>query len=253
MQITAVETRHYAIPLPTVLSDSTHGDITHFGLITCELSTDEGVGGMGYTYTVGDIGSSAVLALLRDDITPALLGADPRRTEALWEKLWWRLHFVGRGGLASFAMAAADVACWDTRCHAENVPLWRALGGHSERVAAYAGGIDLQFTLDDLLAQSRHFRAEGFTAIKMKIGRKNLGEDVERVAAMREELGDNFPLLADANMGWRVDEAIRAAKALAPSRLVWIEEPTIPDDIAGHARIVREGGVPIGREFPHGL
>ena len=71
--------------------------------------------------------------------------------------------------------------------------------------------------------------------------------------AMREHLGDGFPLMADANMKWSVDEAIRAARAFQPYDLTWIEEPTIPDDPAGHARIVREGGLPVaaGREPAH--
>ena len=79
----------------------------------------------------------------------------------------------------------------------------------------------------------------------MKVGRKLLAEDVERVAAMREHLGDGFPLMVDANMKWSVDQAIRAARAFQLYDLGWLEEPTIPDDPAGHARIVREGGVPI--------
>jgi L-alanine-DL-glutamate epimerase-like enolase superfamily enzyme len=68
---------------------------------------------------------------------------------------------------------------------------------------------------------------------------------VERVRNMREHLGADFPLMADANMRWSVDQAIRAARAFADYQLVWLEEPTIPDDVAGHARIVREGGAPI--------
>ena len=79
----------------------------------------------------------------------------------------------------------------------------------------------------------------------MKVGRPSLSQDVERVRAMRAHLGRDFPLMADANMRWSVDEAIRAARALADQQLVWLEEPTIPDDVSGQARIVREGGVPI--------
>jgi L-alanine-DL-glutamate epimerase-like enolase superfamily enzyme len=245
MKITAVHTRQFRIPLPVVLSDSKHGDMSHFGLVTCAIETDEGANGVGYTYTVGDIGTHAVHAMLKHDLAPLLQGANPRRVEAIWDEMWWHIHFQGRGGIAAFAMAAADIACWDARSNAEQCPLWQTLGGHSDRVQAYAGGIDLQFTLDDLLEQSRRFRANGFGAIKMKLGRANLSEDVARVAAMRAELGDDFPLLADANMAWRVDQAVRAAQALAPFRLVWIEEPTIPDDIEGYARIVREGGLPV--------
>ena len=79
----------------------------------------------------------------------------------------------------------------------------------------------------------------------MKVGRARLSEDVERVRAMRQHLGADYPLMADANMHWTVDEAIRAARALQDQKLNWLEEPTIPDDVAGHARIVREGGLPI--------
>ncbi|MEI7548831.1 MAG: mandelate racemase/muconate lactonizing enzyme family protein, partial [Actinomycetota bacterium] len=80
---------------------------------------------------------------------------------------------------------------------------------------------------------------------KMKVGRASLREDVDRVRRMREHLGDDFPLMVDANMKWSVDQAVRAAQALAEFNLVWIEEPTIPDDVAGHVRVVREGRTPV--------
>ena len=213
MRIAAVETDHYCIPLPTVLSDSTHGDMTHFALITVRVRDDEGGNGLGYTYTVGDIGGDAVRSLIARDLAPVLEGQDPRRVEQIWERMWWRTHFVGRGGLAAFAMAAVDVALWDLTARQSAAPLWRALGGHDHRVDAYAGGIDLQFTTDALLAQAEGFLEQGFRAIKMKVGRGRLSEDVARVHAMRDRLGPDFPLLVDANMRWSVAEAVRAARA----------------------------------------
>ena len=119
------------------------------------------------------------------------------------------------------------------------------LGGFNPSVPCYAGGIDLEFTLNALLKQTDDNLARGFRAIKMKVGRARLSEDRERVRAMRAHLGDDFPLMADANMRWTVDQSIAAARAFQDSNLTWLEEPTIPDDVAGHARIVREGGVPI--------
>ncbi len=240
-----VQVDHYNIPLPVVLSDSTHGRISHFALVTVRITADDGAEGLGYTYTVGNIGGGAVARLLSDDIAPLLGEIDPGDIAAAWQRMWWHLHFVGRGGIAAFAMAAADVALWDLAARRAGVPLWRHLGGARDRVPAYAGGIDLQFTEEALLAQADGFVADGFTAIKMKVGRDRLEEDVARARAMRGHLGADFPLLADANMRWSVDEAVRAARALADVRLVWLEEPTIPDDIAGHARILREGGVAV--------
>ncbi len=92
----------------------------------------------------------------------------------------------------------------------------------------YAGGIDLDLPLDALLRQTDDNLAQGFRAIKMKVGRARLAEDVERVAAMRGHLGDGFPLMADANMKWTADEAIRAARAFAPFDPTWLEEPIRP-------------------------
>jgi len=245
MQITSIQTDHYRIPLPVTLSDSTHGDISHFALITVRVRTADGLEGLGYTYTVGNIGAAAVHAVIARDLTPLLLGADARQVEQIWERMWWHIHFVGRGGITAFAMAAVDIALWDLRARRADQPLWRLLGAQSPRVHAYAGGIDLQFTLDALLAQTDGFLEQGFRAIKMKVGRERLAEDVERVAAMREHLGPDFPLLVDANMRWSVAQAIRAARALTPYNVYWLEEPTIPDDVAGHARIAAEGGLPI--------
>jgi L-alanine-DL-glutamate epimerase-like enolase superfamily enzyme len=242
--IRSVEPSFYRIPLPVRLSDSTHGDMTHFELVTCRIRDADGAEGVGYTFTPGT-GASGVYALLRGEFAELLVGRDADRIEALWQAMWWRIHYAGRGGAASLAISAVDIALWDLAARRVDVPLWRLLGGYDPNVPCYAGGIDLQFPIDALLRQADDFRARGFRAIKMKVGRERLSEDVERVRKMREHLGADFPLMADANMRWTVDQAIRAARALEEFGLVWVEEPTIPDDVAGHARIVREGGVPV--------
>jgi L-alanine-DL-glutamate epimerase-like enolase superfamily enzyme len=241
--IAAVEAAHYRIPLPAVLSDSTHGEIAHFELVTARLRDADGAEGVGYTYTVG-AGARAIRALL-EELAPLLVGQDAEGIEALWQRMWWGCHYVGRGGLAAFAIAAADIALWDLRARRARLPLWKILGGHRPRVKAYAGGIDLQFPLDRLLRQTDENIGRGFRAIKMKVGRARLPEDVERVRAMREHLGPDVPLMVDANMRWTADEAIRAARALAAHDVFWVEEPTIPDDVPGHVRVVREGGLPV--------
>jgi L-alanine-DL-glutamate epimerase-like enolase superfamily enzyme len=244
MQIAAIETGHYRIQLPVALSDSTHGTITAFELVTVRIRDADGAEGMGYTYTVGRAGA-AVHALIERDLQPLLLGQDADRIEAIWQRMWWGLHYGGRGGSVVLAISAVDIALWDLKARRLGQPLWRLLGGYDPAVPCYAGGIDLDFPLDQLLRQTDDNLAKGFRAIKMKVGRDRLSEDVERVQAMRGHLGADFPLMADANMRWSVDQAIRAARALRDTQLVWLEEPTIPDDVAGHARIVREGGLPI--------
>ena len=244
MRITALQSDHYLVPLPRVLSDSTHKAISHFELVTVRVRDAEGAEGVGYTYTVGR-GGAAVHALVGRDLVPVLLGRDADLIESAWQAMWWALHYGGRGGATSLAISAVDVALWDLKARRAGQPLWRLLGGHDPRVPCYAGGIDLDFSVDDLLRQADDNLAHGFRALKMKVGRARLREDVERVAAMRRHLGDDVPLMIDANMKWSADEAIRAARVLASFDPVWLEEPTVPDDVAGHARIVREGGLPV--------
>ena len=213
-KIARLESALYRIPLPVALSDSTHGTMTHFELITARVFDDAGAEGMGYTYTVGCNGA-AIHSQIQRDLAPVLIGQAADRIESLWQQMWWRLHYGGRGGSASFAISAVDIALWDLKARRQGEPLWRVLGGNDALVPCYAGGIDLQFPLERLLKQTEDNLARGFRAIKMKVGRPKLSEDLARVRAMREMLGEDFPLMVDANMRWGVDEAVRAARGTA--------------------------------------
>lgn len=241
--ISEVQSDYFRVPLPVPLSDSTHGLIPNFELVTIRVRDADGAQGVGYTYTVGRNGRAVQAAAL--EIAELARGHDADLIEALWQSVWWALHYGGRGGPTVLAQSAFDMALWDLKSKRAKLPLWRMLGGFDPKVPVYAGGVDLDFPLEQLLKQAEGFLDKGFRAIKMKVGRKSLMEDVQRVAAMRQLLGDSFPLMADANMKWSVDEAIRAARALTPFNLVWLEEPIIPDDVAGHARIAVEGGLPV--------
>ena len=188
MPIRGVQADHYTIPLPVALSDSTHGTIRGFELVTVRVRDADGVEGVGYTYTVGT-GGAAVHALVARDLAPWLAGRDAERIEALWQAMWWRLHYGGRGGAQALAISAVDIALWDLRARRQGAPLWRMLGGFDPRVPCYAGGIDLDFSLDALLRQTDDNLARGFRAVKMQVGRPSLRDDVERVRAMRAHLG----------------------------------------------------------------
>src|SRR5436305_1311851 len=243
-RIATTETGLYRLPLPVALSDSTHGEITAFELVTCRIRDAEGAEGSGYTYTVGRNGG-AIANILSSEIPGLIEGREADDTEAIWHHVWWGLHYGGRGGPAVLALSALDIALWDLKARRARLPLYQLLGGFDARVPCYAGGIDLDLSVEALLAQTDGNLAKGFRAIKMKVGRSDLKSDVAKVAAMRQHLGDGFPLMVDANMKWTVEEAIRAARAFVPYDLTWLEEPIIPDDVAGHTRIMQAGGVPI--------
>jgi L-alanine-DL-glutamate epimerase-like enolase superfamily enzyme len=243
-RLSSLEVGFYRIALPTLLTDSTHGVMRDFELVTARLFDADGADGVGYTFTVGRNGG-AVADTLSREVREIAAGAELDAIESLWHRLWWALHYGGRGGPTVLALSAFDMALWDLKARRAGLPLWTLLGGFDPKVPCYAGGIDLMLPTDALLVQTEDNLAKGFRAIKMKVGRDRLAEDVERIGAMRDFLGPDTPLMVDANMRWTADQAIRAARAFAPFDLVWLEEPIAPDDVAGHARVVREGGLPI--------
>jgi len=211
-RIKSIETGHYRIPLSVTLSDSTHGEITAFELITLRVRDADGAEGVGYSYTVGRNGG-AIADILRREVLALAEGREANDTEAIWQHVWWGLHYGGCGGPTVLALSALDIALWDLKARRASLPLFRLLGGFDHRVPCYAGGIDLDLPVEALLAQTEDNLGKGFRAIKMKVGRPDLASDVARVRAMRAHLGEGFPLMADANMKWTVEEAVRAARS----------------------------------------
>jgi L-alanine-DL-glutamate epimerase-like enolase superfamily enzyme len=242
MKIEQIKTDYYRLPLEAV-GDAGHGLLDTEELITLAIHA-EGLIGHGYSYTIGR-GGRAVQALIDHDLVPLLLGQDAHDIDGLWRHMWQRLLYVGRGGLASFAIAAVDVALWDLRGLSEGKPLYALLGAEAREIPAYGSGVDLPKPLDQLLKQTEGFLARGFPGVKVKLGRRDPREDEERIAAVRRLLGDDIDLMVDANMAWSADEALERGHRLEQFGLYWYEEPTIPEDVAGHARLAREMETPI--------
>ena len=240
--IEAVETAYYRLPLEA-MGDAGHGAIDSEEIITVKVRAG-GLEGHGYAYTIGR-GGRAVHALIEHDLAPLLAGRDAGDIEGLWQLMWQRLLYVGRGGLASFAIAALDIALWDLRGLAEGKPLYRLFNAASKDIPAYGSGVDLPKPMDELLKQTEGFLARGLPGVKVKIGKRDAKEDEARVAAVRKLIGGKVDLMLDANMAWSADEALERGRRLEPFNLYWYEEPSLPEDVAGHARLARELTVPI--------
>ena len=242
--IADIHTRLFEVPLAEVLSDAKHGDHTHFQLVTATVTLSDGRHGTGYTYTGGK-GGHAIKAMIDHDLAPALIGKNADDVEGIHEFCQWHVHYVGRGGIASFAISAIDIALWDIRCKKAGLPLWQMAGGAANTCKAYCGGIDLMFPLDKLLANVRGYLARGIPAVKIKIGRPRLEEDIERIAAVRETIGPQAVLMVDANYSMTVEGAIEAARLFKPYNVLWFEEPTLPDDYSGYAQLAAATGTPL--------
>ncbi len=209
--------------------------------ITCA----DGAVGTGYSYTIGT-GGSSVLALLRDHLTPRLIGRDSTEIEAIWKDLFFATHATAVGAVTSIALAAIDTALWDLRCLRAGEPLWKMAGGAQRRVPVYTteGGWlhhPRQQIVDDAVAA----KAQGFRGVKVKVGKPTIAEDVDRIAAVREATGEAFALMVDANQAFTVAEACRRAYAYRDFGLEWLEEPLPAEDLGGHVELAAKATMPI--------
>lgn len=219
-------------------------EFTAMELPIVTLYSNEGATGRGFGYTIGT-GGSAVHELLRSYALPRVVGADPARPEQLWRTLFNHLRFVSGGPLVSSALAAVDSAVWDLRARQAGLPMWKIAGGAQESVAVYqTEGGWLQLTTEELVENARAARDAGFHGFKMKVGRA-AAEDVERLAAVREAVGDGFDVMLDANQGLTRDEALRRADLYAAYQPRWFEEPLPAENVSGHAELARASRIPV--------
>ncbi len=233
MKVTRGEAACYRIKLREPWQSANHV-ITTFELITARLWTDTGQEGVGWAFTVG-AGGTAIAAFLTDDLLPAAAGADPVLVERAWHRLHSTVRDAAPGGLALLGLSAVDVALWDLKAQAAGEPLYRLLGGSRDRAEAYGSGINLNLSIPDLLAQFRRWKTRGFRAFKMKVGSDDPRTDLERVRAVREEIGPGALLMLDANQKWTAGEALRRIRGFEPYDPYWIEEPLPAEDVGGHA------------------
>jgi L-alanine-DL-glutamate epimerase-like enolase superfamily enzyme len=242
--IRSVEILQVDLQPPVVRTDAIQAFVKQETPIV-RLVCDDSAEGVGYTYTIGT-GGSSVVALLRDHLAPKLIGRDSDCIEAIWKDLFFHTHATAVGTITSLALASIDTALWDLRCRRAGLPLWKAAGGAKPKVPVYTteGGW-LQLTPDALVAEALAAKKQGFRGAKMKVGKPHVSEDVARIRAVREAVGDAFEIMVDANQCFTVAEAIRRARAFEPLGLAWFEEPLPAEDLAGHVELAAHSSIPI--------
>lgn len=242
--ITSAEAYLIDLPVETPRTDAVQAFLKQ-ETIFVELETDDGNRGTGYSYTIGT-GGTAVLAMLRDYLLPRLVGLDARRVEQIWNDVYYATRATTTGALTSFAVAAIDTALWDLRCMRAAEPLWITAGGFRDTVPVYdTEGGWLHLDIDELVRGAQDSRSRGLVGLKIKVGKDHLAEDVERVMAVREAIGDQMHLMVDANQSMTLAEARRRAEAFRDADLDWFEEPLPADDVSAHAALVRGTSIPI--------
>jgi D-galactarolactone cycloisomerase len=204
-----------------------------------EVATDEGVTGWGECY-----GPAAVnKALIETQYAPRVIGRDPFDGEVVWEDLYNRIKDYGASGFSLTALSGIDIALWDVIGRAVGKPIHKLIGGaHRKELVAYATGLyftDMDRLVEEAVEEAQGYAAQGFRAIKMKIGLGDPALDLRRVKAVREAIGPGVGLAVDANHCFSVPQAIRLGRMMEPLDLLWFEEPISPEDHDGYVEVTR--------------
>ncbi|MDD2882277.1 MAG: mandelate racemase/muconate lactonizing enzyme family protein [Rhodoferax sp.] len=244
-----VEVSLYQVPLKTPVSDAKvltgrQKPLSHIGMLTVTIETVNGAQGFGFSYALR-AGSAALYAHAKD-LAGELIGEDPRDIGRLWEKLAWLGASVSRTGVSVQAIAAFDIALWDLKAKSANVSIGKLLGTYRDAVPCYntSGGY-LNASTAEVLDNVDASINRGLGGIKLKVGQPDLKKDLDRVAAVRQHVGDGVPLMVDANQQWDYTTALRAGRVLDQYKLVWLEEPLNAYDYHGHARLSERLDTPI--------
>lgn len=264
MKITDIRTRVIewsgkTVPLPPnfctnpmdavapMLSRATMGTFTFHSWLIVEVFTDNGLVGIGNAALAPRVTKQVIDQYLK----PLLIGADPWDTEFLWQHMYRKTMAFGRKGIGMVAISALDIALWDILGKSAGQPVYRLLGGRTKpRIPVYASRL-YSMPLDQLAVEAARYKAEGFKAMKLRFGwgpadgAAGMARNLELVRTVREVVGDEIDVMADAYMGWNMDYAKRMIPQLEQFNLRWLEEAVLPDDIHGYAELKKFGRVPI--------
>ncbi len=239
--IESIELMTCRVPLPEgPWGDQIH-HVTDIEVAIVDVHGSNGLVGTGFSHTSGWCG--ATISALIKEIIPDVVGQrlSPR---GLWDRSYKYIHDVGGAGVTTHALSALDIAYWDLLGKTLNVPIVDLLGRVRDRVPLYGSGINLHMSVEEVIEQVRRWKSKGYLAAKVKVGKPDLEEDVERLKKIQEAV-PGYPLAVDANQGWNLPQALRAFKLFEPLNLLWIEEPLPSDNIAGHKLLRERTSTPI--------
>ncbi len=241
MKITSIESFVLAVPTPKPMALQ----YPQHKLVVAEISTDGGIGGLGYSLVFGGGGAEAVHAYLETRLAPVLLGEDPLFVERLWERMFRADMGIKKQGVAAYALSALDIGLWDIAGKAAGLPLYKLWGAVTDRVPAYGSGGWSKYSEKELIAEAEKYAALGCKYYKMKIHHPDPRENRKRVEAVRRALGGSVRMMADVNQRLDVLGNVRQAQALEDLDLVWYEEPVLADDLAACAEVARAIRIPV--------
>lgn len=225
------------VKLPAELKSGLHRiDTVWTVLLEIEAS---GESGLGYAFAFAEQESRAIVAEV-ENLFSFSLGPDMGIREA-WRRMWQHINHIGQAGPPLMALSVVDTALWDLAARYAALPLYRLLGGSTEKFPLYGSGGWLTYSLDELLKEASWFAEAGYGAYKMKVGGPDWSEDIRRVASVVELVGDALEVMVDVNQAWSAGDALNRVVQLADLGVRWVEEPVDAADLRGLARVTCRG------------
>ena len=240
-KITKLEvTLHKNRPNPNPVRDAIQ-TLPGIGTVEVIVTSDDGISGSGEIY-FGRIDKSleTLKAVIESELKPVVLESQLMYIRQTYEKMIRETDYHGSFGLSMLGISAIDTALWDCLGKTLQVPCWQLWGGCHEALKAYANVGWMNYSLDKLQQEVEKALNRGFRSIKIKIGFPSLREDLMRIKAVRQVIGEDVILMVDANQSLTVGEAIMRGKAFEDIGCFWFEEPIPAHDVEGYAKIAAE-------------
>lgn len=241
-EITDVKIYRATSKMSRPIADSTH-EISEIAFLVAEVVANTGVSGQGYLLSF-HYSPEAIAGALKD-IRRFMLDSGFALHETVRLKTAYEVEaeYFGNVGLQRWAHAAVNVAMWDAWCKTLKEPIWRVLGGSPVKVPVYGSGGWLSYSDEELLDEVVGYKKRGFTAVKVKVGSKNIERDIERLHKVREAVGSGVKIMMDANQGMSVPDAIKLSTLASSVGIHWFEEPVRNNDFPGYEIIRNKTGI----------
>ncbi|MCH7408111.1 mandelate racemase/muconate lactonizing enzyme family protein [Belliella sp. DSM 111904] len=226
--------------LPRSLSDATH-TLDELSFIILRIYLENGIVGESYMLSF-QYSPKAILGAIQD-MGELLLGVPVDKTVAAFQRCDQANEYFGHEGVNRWSQAAFNIAMYDAWAKCQGIPVWKLLGGTNRKVKLYGSGGWISYSIEELLEEVNGYKSRGFQAVKIKVGKPDWKEDLERLRLVREAVGNDIDIMIDANQGMDLPDALLLAKKAKELNVYWFEEPINHQHYDGFKLLKEEVGM----------
>lgn len=222
------------------IADATH-TLTEISFIVLRLQLESGI--IGESYLLSFQYSPKAIAGALKDVGEMVLGEEVSNTVKVFGKIDHANEYFGLEGINRWAQAAFNIAMWDAWCKTLGQPIWKVLGTYTTKIPIYGSGGWISYSIEELISEVTDYKSRGFKAVKIKVGKPDWKEDLERLRLVREAVGNDVNIMMDANQGMDVASALALARSAKELGIHWFEEPINHSDFQGYQLLRNQAGI----------